>query len=395
MPTVSPEYAAKVLEHRKRDSSVGLTPDIYSWYRQIRQQRILFNETRGSWMVLRYADVEHVMLDHDSFSSQKAFKPDGTPDEILGGGMIGADPPRHRHLRALAAQAFTQKRIAQLEPRIEKIAARLLDALPDDAVDLVDALAFPLPVTVIGELLGVPMEDMGRFRQWSVDFVGNDFELRQQAGAAMSAYFNELIGDRTANPRQDLISDFLVAEFNGQRMTRADLIGMCLLLLIAGHETTASLITNALWCFDEHPHAWSAVCADPGLIPGAIEEVLRYRAVIHYFPRVVRRDMRYLEQDLKAGDMLLPMFAVANLDPDQFADPDRFDIHRSPNRHLGFGYGIHLCLGSALGRLEARISLQQLISRFPKLRRDTSLPIELPGSSFVYSLKSFPANLHG
>ena len=156
-----------------------------------------------------------------------------------------------------------------------------------------------------------------------------------------------------------------------------------------------SLISSALWCFDEHPEAWAEVCADPSLLPGAIEEVLRYRAVIHYFPRVVRRDVRYLDQDLKAGDMLLPMLAAANLDPEVFPDPDRFDIHRFPNRHLGFGYGIHLCLGATLGRLEARIGLAQLIERFPHLRRDSSKPLALRDSSFVYSLKSYPVHLNG
>ena len=161
------------------------------------------------------------------------------PDEIKGAGMIGADPPRHRHLRALAVQAFTQKRIAQLEPRIAAIAARLLDEISGATSDLVGAFAFPLPVTVIGELLGVPMQHMSQFRQWSMDFVGNDFDVRLRTAEAMSAYFNELISARTQEPRQDLISDFLVAEFNGERMSRSDLIGTCMLLLIAGHETTA------------------------------------------------------------------------------------------------------------------------------------------------------------
>jgi cytochrome P450 len=204
-----------------------------------------------------------------------------------------------------------------------------------------------------------------------------------------------LISERTRKPRQDLISELLGAEVNGERMTRSDLIGACLLLLIAGHETTATLIGNAMWCFDEHPDAWQQILADPTLLPGAIEEVLRFRAVVHYLARVLKQDMRFLDQNLEAGDLLLPMFAAANLDPQQFPDPDRFDIRWTPNRHLGFGFGIHLCLGATLARLEARVGLGQLIARFPRARRDRSRPLELRQSAFVYSLKAYPIHLRG
>ena len=273
--------------------------------------------------------------------------------------MPGTDPPRHRHLRSLVVQAFTQRRVTQLEPRIEAIAARLLDEMACvDSPDLVASFAFPLPVMVIGELLGVHADEPLQFRKWAIDFVGNNCDLRMQTVRAMSGYFNALISERIERPRQDLISDLLGAEVNGERMTRSDLIGACWLLLIAGHETTAILIGNALWCFDEHPEAWQ-------------------------------------DQDLEAGDWVLPMFAAANLDPEQFPDPDRSDIHRTPNRHLGFGYGIHLCLGATLARLEARVGLGHLMSRFPRAHRDRSHPLELRHSSFVYSLKSYPMHLRG
>ena len=394
--SMSPAFAAKLLANRKRELTVALTPDIYPWYRQMRARRIFFDERRAAWIVLRYADVEQVLLEVASFSSQRTLKPDGSVDEIAGAGMLVTDPPRHRHLRSLVVQAFTQKRVAQLEPRIEAIAAQLLDEMACvDSPDLVASFAFPLPVMVIGELLGVPADEALQFRKWAIDFVGNDYDLRMQTVRAMSGYFNALISERTERPRQDLISELLGAEVNGERMTRSDLIGACLLLLIAGHETTATLIGNALWCFDEYPEAWQEVLADPYLLPGAIEEVLRFRAVVHYLPRVVKTNMRFLDQDLEAGDLVLPMFAAANLDPEQFPDPDRFDIHRTPNRHLGFGYGIHLCLGATLARLEARVGLGHLMSRFPRAHRDCSHPLELRQSSFVYSLKSYPMHLRG
>jgi cytochrome P450 len=394
--SMSPAFATKLLANRKQELTVALTPDIYPWYRQMRAQRILYDERRAAWLIFRYADVEQVLLEVGSFSSQRTLKPDGSVDEVAGAGMLGTDPPRHRHLRSLVVQAFTQKRVAQLEPRIRTIATQLLDEMAQaDTLELVTAFAYPLPVMVIGELLGVPAQEALQFRQWAIDFVGNDYELRMQTARAISGYFDVLISERTRRPREDLISELLNAEVNGERMTRSDLIGACLLLLIAGHETTATLIGNAMWCFDEHPEAWQQVLADPALLPGAIEEVLRFRSVVHYLPRVVKQDMRFLDQDLEAGDLVLPMFAAANLDPEQFPDPDRFDIRRTPNRHLGFGFGIHLCLGATLARLEARVGLGQLMARFPRAQRDRSHPLELRQSSFVYSLKSYPLNLQG
>jgi cytochrome P450 len=394
--SMSPALATKLLANRKQELTVALTPDIYPWYRQMRAQRILYDERRAAWLVLRYADVEQVLLEVGSFSSQRTLKPDGSVDEVAGAGMLGTDPPRHRQLRSLVVQAFTQKRVAQLEPRIRAIATQLLDEMAQaDTLDLVTAFAYPLPVMVIGELLGVPAQEALQFRQWAIDFVGNNYELRMQTARAISGYFDVLISERTQRPREDLISELLNAEVNGERMTRSDLIGACLLLLIAGHETTATLIGNAMWCFDEYPEAWQQVLADPALLPGAIEEVLRFRSVVHYLPRVVKQDMRFLDRDLEAGDLVLPMFAAANLDPEQFPDPDRFDIRRTPNRHLGFGFGIHLCLGATLARLEARVGLGQLMARFPRAQRDRSRPLELRQSSFVYSLKSYPLNLQG
>ncbi len=372
-----------------------LTPDIYSWYRrQLDVCRMRYDERRSAWMVFGYAEVQQVLLDSDAFSSERTFKPDGSVDEIAGAGMLGLDPPRHRHLRSLVVQAFTQKRVAAMEPRIQALTASLLDGVKDEeSVDIVDALAFPLPVMVIAELLGIPTADREQFRSWTSDMIGTDYDLKMQGFAKMGAYFDAVIAEHMRNPQENLISELLAAQIGGERLSRADVVGTCLLLLVAGHETTTTLIGNALWCFDEHPEARADVLQRPEILPTAIEEVLRFRSVLHWFPRVVKKDVQFLGHDLKEGDLVLPVFAAANRDGAQFPDPDRFDIRRSPNRHLGFGHGIHLCLGASLARLEAKVALGELFRRFPRLRQDTLQPPTLRPSSFVFSFSHYPVRL--
>jgi cytochrome P450 len=170
---------------------------------------------------------------------------------------------------------------------------------------------------------------------------------------------------------------------------------MCVLLLVAGHETTTTLIGNALWCFEEYPDARAEVMARPDTLPAAIEEVLRFRPPVHWIPRVAKRDVRYLDRDLKEGDLVLPVFAAANRDGAQFPDPDRFDIHRASNKHLGFGYGIHSCLGASLARLEAKVALGELLRQFPRLRRDAAQSPRLKPSSFIHAFSYYPVRLQG
>jgi cytochrome P450 len=387
----------RLIASRKQEISVLLTPDIYSWYRQkLDVCRMAFDERRSAWMVLGYSEVQQVLLDTETFSSERTLKPDGSVDEILSAGMLGLDPPRHRRLRSLVAQAFTQKRVAALELRIRSLTAGLIDRMQDeDCVDIVDALAFPLPVMVIAELLGVPALDRDQFRSWTRDMVGTDYALRMQAFGKMGAYFDTLISDQKRDPRDTLISDLLAAQDDGEGLSREDVVGTCLLLLVAGHETTTSLIGNAFWCFDQHPKAREELLTQPEMLPMAIEEVLRFRSVLHWLPRVVRKDHKFLGHDLKEGDLVLPAFAAANRDGAQFPDPDHFDIRRSPNRHLGFGHGIHLCLGASLARLEARVALGEVLRRFPRMHRDEGKPSVLKPSSFVFAFDRYPVRLHG
>ncbi len=195
------------------------------------------------------------------------------------------------------------------------------------------------------------------------------------------------------DPCEDLISDLLRAEIDGEHLPEQDVLGTCLLLLIAGHETTASLISNAVVCLDEHPESLRQMVEQPEFLPSAIEEVLRYRAVVHTMPRIVTEDTVLCGQEIQAGNLLLPLFGSANLDEAQFPNADHFDIRRTPNRHVGFGYGIHFCLGAPLARLETRIALQTLLERFPNMQRVHNVPLELKPSSFIYGLKHLPITL--
>jgi cytochrome P450 len=361
--------------------------DIYEWYQQmLRSHTVAFDPARESWLVFGYEEVQHVLLEHQTFSSQRDVNTDGQVNPFLG--IIGMDPPRHRHLRTLISQAFTPRVVAQLEPRITAIAHDLLDRVTARGeMDLVDELAFPLPVLVIAELLGVPRSDQELFRAWSTEVVEPDIARRTAALQKMAHYFRELITQRRQEPREDLVSTLLRAEVDGEHLPEEELLGNCSLLLIAGHETTVGLISNALVCLDEYPESLQELIAHPELLPSAIEEVLRYRGPVHFISRVALVDTVLAGEQIKAGDLVLPLFAAANLDERQFPHAETFDIRRKPNRHLGFGHGIHFCLGAPLARLEARIALQLLLERFPTIRRRRSVSLELRPSPFLYGLK--------
>ncbi|HEY6540802.1 MAG TPA: cytochrome P450 [Ktedonobacteraceae bacterium] len=393
MTTATLSYGyEELLQRRTKEASVPLTPDIYSWYQEMQKtHRVYYDDVRASWLVFHYNDVHRVLLDTETFSSQRTTNPDGSIDPIASGGIVGMDPPRHRQLRSLISQAFTPRVVAQMEPRITAIVHDLLDEVQDKGeMDVVDDLAFPLPVIVIAELLGVPISDREQFRRWSADYVGADYALRLATAKKIAFYFHGLIEQRRRELREDLISALLQAEVEGEHLPEQDILGTCLLLLIAGHETTTGLISNAIVCLDEHPDALRELIAQPDLIPGAIEEVLRYRAVVHTMPRVVAKDTVLCGQQIEAGNLVLPLFASANLDEAQFPNANRFDIHRAPNRHMGLGYGIHFCLGASLGRLETRIALGAMLERFPNLQVTHSIPLELKPSSFIYGLKHLP-----
>jgi cytochrome P450 len=328
------------------------------------------------WMVFDYDGVRRVLVDHDAFSSDLALAPGhGNPGEWF----IFYDPPRHTKLRALIAKAFTPRVVANLEPRIRELSRQLLDQFMEQAaageVDLVAEFAVPLPMRVIAELVGVPTAEWPRYRRWSdvilkiANTISRDAEAARTLDeyravtAEMRTFLADLVADRRATHRDDLLTRLVDAEVDGERLTAEELLGFVQLLLVAGQETTATLVTNAVLCFLENPDQLARLRADPALWPSAIEEVLRYRSPALWMPRVARRDVELGGQTIPAGKVVLPMIGSANRDAKQFPDAGLFDVGRDPNPHLAFGHGIHACLGAPLARLEARIALADFLSR--------------------------------
>lgn len=362
--------------------------EIYAWYRSMREsQPVFYDEQSGAWLVFRYDDVQHILLDPATFSSNR----DVSSDNPISASMISSDPPRHRQLRNLATQAFTPRTVARLEPRITSIVNDLLDHVEDKGeMDVIRDLAFPLPVTVIAELLGIPSTDQMQFKQWSEAIVGNSEESYMTAQREMAFYFLSLIAQRRSAPQDDLITALIEAEVDGEHLPDVELLGFCILLLVAGHETTTNLIGNAILCFDEHPQVMDELRAEPALLPSAVEEALRYYSPVKSLGRVATVDTTLRGQHIKAGQFILPIFASANRDEEQFPNADTFDIRRTPNRHLAFGHGIHFCLGAPLARLEARIALGAVLERFSQIRRDRSIPLHLKESGIIFGLQSLP-----
>lgn len=358
----------------------------YPWYQSMRETKpISFNESYYSWSFFRYADVQRVLLDYENFSSQ-----------FMGGGslsvsLISTDPPRHRQLRSLVTQAFTPRTVARLEPRITAIVHELLDRVAAQGkMDVIDDLAYPLPVTVIAELLGVPVEDREQFKHWSDMVVGSEETAGHAPQREMGMYFLQLLAQRRREPREDLLSALLAAQVDGEHLSEQELLGFCILLLVAGNVTTTNLIGNAFLCFDEAPEALAQLYADPSLIPGAIEEVLRYRSPVRLMYRVAAKDTVFEGHQIKEGQYVLVWLGSANRDETEFSEPDRFDPRRSPNRHLGFGHGIHYCLGAPLARLEAKIALTAMLERFHAIKKVPDTMLEPISSSILHGVRHFP-----
>jgi cytochrome P450 len=262
------------------------------------------------------------------------------------------------------------------------------------AMDVVQDLAYPLPVIVIAEMLGIPSEDRARFKRWSDEVVApagglDDMELTS-AHYEMGAYFMDLLRERRSSPRDDLISGLIAAEIDGEHLSEIELVGFCMLLLVAGNETTTNLIANAILCLDENPAAAAALRSNPRLLPGAIEEALRHRSPVQSMFRVTTKPVELSGTLIPEDESVVAWIGSANRDPAQFPAADDFQIDRSPNRHLAFGHGIHFCLGAPLARLEDRIALAAILERLGDFGVDGKKPLEpLPGT-IVYGVKSLP-----
>ncbi|HLH21619.1 MAG TPA: cytochrome P450 [Chloroflexota bacterium] len=379
----------------------------YAYYTAMRRDRPVAHDDRYHlWSVYRYEDARRVLTDWQAFSSRRdilglARRP-GMEDLRRRQSLITVDPPRHRQLRDLVSRAFTPRAIANLEARITALTNQMLDAVvPTGRMDLIDDLAYPLPVTVIAEMLGVPSEDRPRFKRWSDQLVGAADDLYMEDAAVLAAasrrlreemdtYFCDVIARRRAEPRDDLITGLVFAEVEGERLSDDDILAFCALLLVAGNITTTNLIGNAILCLLDHPEQQARVRADPTLVPTLVEEVLRYESPVQAVGRVAARDVELGGQTVPRGDLVLAWIGSANRDPAIFPDPDRFDVARTPNPHLAFGHGIHFCLGAPLARLEGRIALAILLDRLQDVQRADSGPLEPTKGFILHGVKHLP-----
>ena len=345
---------------------------------------------RGVWLITRYDDVLAVLKDERFVKDwRKVLTPEQLAQippippvmEPLSRNMLDTDPPDHERLRALVSRAFTPRLVERMRPRVQAIADGLLNAVQERGeMDLIDDYAFPLPITVIAELLGVPAEDRNSFREWSDAAVsGNATQeyLEQILIPHMTAftdYLRALFEEKRKNPEDDLVSALVRAEEAGDKLSEHELLGMVFLLLVAGHETTVNLIGNGVLALLQHPDQLRQLKEEPSLIKPAVEELLRYDGPVETSTeRFAREDVDMGGMVIPKGEMVLVVLAAADHDPERFADPDELDITRADNRHLAFGKGIHHCLGAPLARMEGQIAISTLLRRMPDLRLKGSL----------------------
>ncbi len=356
--------------------------DPYPVYAALREKDPVHrSRLMNAWMFARHADVDPILRDHRTFGSdprkgtltarQQAMLP--APDELT---MLLLDPPDHRRLRALVNKAFTPRAVEALEPRIRETLAALLDDIDDaSGFDLMRAVAHPLPVIVIAEMLGVPHEDRARFAVWSAQrarLLEPTISYRERAAAEVAtaefdAFFRAIVEKRRAAPEDDILSALVQAEDEGERLNERETLNMLRLLLIAGNETTTNLIGNGMLALLRNPDQLRRLREDPGLIPSAVEELLRFDSPVQATFRRALADCEVNGFALRKRDNLVVLVGSANRDPDAFADPDRLDVGRGEAAHLSFGRGIHHCLGAPLARLEGRIVLEMLLERFPRI----------------------------
>jgi hypothetical protein len=338
----------------------------------------------GTFLCTRYDDVLHVLRD-PRFSADRSGIPvmrlvarlvRRDPDfaGLIERNLLTIDGADHRRLRGLVSKAFTPRRVERLRARLEATVEELLDRVAAAGeMEVVRDLAHPLPVIAIAELLGVPAEDRGRFRAWSARLVQllDPFQGRGGARPMIEAthelfdYFRPLLAARRAEPRDDLLSAMIAAEQDGMRLDEVDLLALSSLLLVAGHETTSNLIANAVLLLLRFPDERKRLQDDLALLPGAVDECLRYESPIQLTDRAVLEDCELGGKRIRRHQMVAVVLAAANRDPAHFPDPDRFDVARRDNHHLAFGQGNHFCLGSQLARLEAEVALGALLRRFP------------------------------
>ena len=374
----------------------GFRIDPYTVYARLRAEGPVYRAPWGGFVFSHYAPCEALLRDARSssdFRNSDAFRAfveqqGGNADEGFIGGtrpFLFLDPPDHTRLRGLVNKAFTPRTVEGLRSRIQEIVNELLDrAERKGTLEVVEDFAYLVPVQVICEMMGVPLSDHPLFQDWSRELARSldpeEFlppevlERRQRAVESFGEYFSNLIEQRRSQPSDDLLSALIAAEEAGDKLSSLELLATCILLLVAGHETTVNLIGNGALALLRHPDQLALLRADPSLARSAVEEFLRYDPPVQFTGRVALEDITIGEVTIPKGQQAVILLASANRDPDVFTEPDRLDIARAENRHLSFGHGIHYCVGAPLARLEAEIALGTLVQRFPEMRLLTEAP---------------------
>ena len=353
--------------------SPQLRQDPYPIYRELRSKDPVHRmRLVKAWALTRYEDVETVLRDHKGFGNGDRILVKTIPLSLL-----DMDPPEHTRVRALVAKAFTPKAVRQLRGRVEEITDKLLDEVAGKRrFDVIGSLGYPLPITVIAEMLGVRSEDMGVFEMWSntlalaVDPMlgGKQVQAIKRAAEDVYAYFEEIIAERRREPRDDLVTALTTAEEAGERLTHQEMLSVMLLILVAGNETTRNLIGNGVLALLRNPEQLRRLREDRALLDTAVDELLRYDSPVQLDGRAAREDMEIGGKRIRAGDVVISILGAANRDPEAFDDPEALDVGRSGNSHLSFGRGVHYCLGGPLAIMEARAALAGLLDRYSSMR---------------------------
>jgi cytochrome P450 len=404
------ESASEPAAPEAEQLGVDFYQDPQRYYARLREEApatpVLLPHGGRVWLVTRYAEVRAALADPrlQKDWAAKMTEPGWEPDEVTGYlsvHMLNADPPGHTRLRKLVSKVFTARRVAGLRPRIEAVTASLLDGLEarpaGEPADLIEAFAFPLPVTVICELLGVPLQDQAEFRQWSNAILNDAGEpgTFRAAATSMYHYFTGLIVAKREQPADDLVSALVTARDAGDALDDRELLAMLFLLLVAGHETTTNLIASGALALLTNPGELARLRADPSLLPGAVEELLRFvNPLNHATERFTLEPVEIGGVTIPAREWVLCATASANLDPDRFGEPERLDVTRDAGGHVAFGHGIHYCLGAPLARLEGEIAFGALLARFPGLSLAADpATLRWRQSSLIHGLETLPVRL--
>ena len=369
--------------------SSGTVQNPYPLYAALRERDPVHrSRLMHAWVFTRHADVDAILRDHRRFSNdprkgnltrqQRVQLP---PDDGLS--MLFLDPPDHKRLRGLVNKAFTPRAVNALEPHIRSLLGELLDDIDDPTgFDLMEAVAQPLPVTVIAEMLGVPPKDRAQFKIWSEQRArlleptidDRDRAVAEATSEAFDGYFRPIIKECRVAPQDNIVSALVRAEEEGNQLTERETLNMLRLLLIAGNETTTNMIGNSMLALLRHPDQLQQLRENPSLVPAAVEELLRFDAPVQMSMRRVLKDCEVTGFPLRERENIVVLLGAANRDPDVFENPDRLDFERGEGNHLAFGRGIHHCLGAPLARLEGRIVLETLLERFPQINLLTERP---------------------